>query len=341
MKRMSTVGLATLRTDALPVGRRTGVTLAVASVVGVLAFAWPLVLAPGSTLEHAADAPVVLAVVLAGVLAVLAVAFGEGGIDVKAVAVLGLLSAVGAVLRPLSAGTAGVELVFLLIVLGGRVLGPGFGFALGSTTIFVSALLTGGVGPWLPFQMLGAAWVGLGAGLLPAAVRGRAEILLLAVYGAVAALGFGLAMNLSFWPFQLGVGTSLSFVAGDPVVANLQRFVLYSAATSLGWDVGRAVTTAVGVLLIGRPVLAALRRTAARAAFGAPPEAARESPGGGAAASPEPTRSSPEPDPLLPRADTPSHGMTCDARVEPTPGPWPAPSRRAGESIRRPRPAVS
>jgi len=42
---------------------------------------------------------------------------------------------------------------------------------------------------------------------------------------------------------------------------------VYSLATSLGWDVGRAVTTAVGVVILGRPVLAALRRTAARAAF--------------------------------------------------------------------------
>jgi len=201
------------------------------------------------------------------VLLVLAVALGEGGIDVKAIAVLGLLSAVGAVLRPLSAGTGGVELVFVVIILGGRVFGPGFGFALGSTTIFASALLTGGVGPWLPFQMLAASWVGLGAGLLPRRLRGRSEVALVAGYGALAALAFGIAMNLSFWPFQLGMGTELSFVPGDPVAANLHRFWLYSLATSLGWDVGRAVTTAVGVVIIGRPVLAALRRTAARAAF--------------------------------------------------------------------------
>jgi len=147
------------------------------------------------------------------------------------------------------------------------VFGPGFGFALGSTTIFASALLTGGVGPWLPFQMLAASWVGLGAGLLPRRLRGRSEVALVAVYGALAALAFGIAMNLSFWPFQLGMGTELSFVPGDAVAANLHRFWVYSLATSLGWDVGRAVTTAVGVVILGRPVLAALRRTAARAAF--------------------------------------------------------------------------
>ena len=34
--------------------------------------------------------------------------------------------------------------------------GPALGFLLGSTALLTSALLTGGVGPWLPFQMLAA-----------------------------------------------------------------------------------------------------------------------------------------------------------------------------------------
>ncbi len=255
------------RPRAVPLGRRTAAAIALASVAGLLAFVWPLVVGPGSALDRGDEAPLLLGAVLAGVLVVLAIALDDGAVDVKAVAVLGLLSAVGAVVRPLSAGTAGVELVFILLVLGGRALGPGFGFALGSTTLVTSALVTGGVGPWLPFQMLAASWIGLGAGLLPRRPRGRGEIAMLAAYGAVGALAFGLAMNLSYWPFQLGLGTELSYVAGEPVTANLHRFGVFVAATSLGWDVGRAVTTAVGVTLVGRPVLAALRRTAARAAF--------------------------------------------------------------------------
>lgn len=256
------------RVEALVLRPRTAAALVLASVAGLLAFGWPLLLDPGTGLEHGLDAPLVLAVVLTAVVVVLAVALGEGGLDVKAVAMLGLLAAIGSVLRPLSAGTAGVELVFVVVVLGGRALGPGFGFALGATTIFSSALLTGGVGPWLPFQMLGAAWIGLGAGLLPRGLRGRAEVAALAAYGAVAGLAFGVAMNLSFWPFELGPGTGLSYVAGDPVGTNLARFATFTAATSLGWDVGRAVTTAVGLALLSRPVLRGLRRVATRASFG-------------------------------------------------------------------------
>jgi energy-coupling factor transport system substrate-specific component len=255
-------------TPAMPLRLGTGLVLVLASMVGVLAFGWPLLIDPDRGIAHGSDAPLVLALVLLSVLAVVSVALSDGGIDVKAIAVLGLLSAIGSVLRPLSAGTAGIELVFLVIVLGGRVFGPGFGFALGSTTLFTSALLTGGVGPWLPFQMLAASWVGIGAGLLPRRLRGRREVVVLATYAAAAGLGYGLAMDMSWWPFQLGAGTTLSFVAGDPLAANLHRFLLYSLSTSLGWDVGRAVTTALGVAVVGRPVLAVLRRAATRASFG-------------------------------------------------------------------------
>jgi len=202
------------------------------------------------------------------------VALGDGGIDVKAIAVLGLLSGVGAVLRPLSAGSAGIEFVFFFIILGGRVFGPGFGFALGSTTLFASALLTGGVGPWLPFQMLSASWIGMGAGLLPAWLRGRTEVVVLALYAALCGFGYGQSMNLSFWPFTLGPDTALSFLPGAPLGETLATFVRFSLVTSFGWDLTRAVVLAGGVALIGQPVLAALRRTAKRAFFApAEPEA--------------------------------------------------------------------
>jgi energy-coupling factor transport system substrate-specific component len=182
---------------------------------------------------------------------------------------LGVLAAVGAALRPLGTGVAGFEPVFFLLVLAGRAYGPGFGFALGAITLFASSLVTAGVGPWLPFQMLGAAWVGAGAGLLPP-LRGRAELAVLALYGAVAGLFYGLALNLSFWPFAIGQGSAISFVAGDPLLDNLRRFLAFSLATSLGFDIPRALVTGTLVLVTGRPLLSAMRRAGRRAAFGAP-----------------------------------------------------------------------
>jgi energy-coupling factor transport system substrate-specific component len=53
------------------------------------------------------------------------------------------------------------------------------------------------------------------------------------------------------------------------VLENLHRFLLFDLTTSLGFDIPRAVTTAVLVLVLGAPVLAALRRVCRRAAFDA------------------------------------------------------------------------
>ena len=259
------------RTAAVRLRPKATAAIALVSIAGLIAFGWPLIVDPGSGIAHGADAPFVFALLLPLLLAVVLAEIAEGGLDVKAVALLGVLSAVGAVLRPLGAGSAGIELVFFLLVLAGRVFGPGFGFVLGSTTLFASALITGGVGPWRPYQMLGAAWVGLGAGLLPRA-RGRREIALLAAYGAVAGLAYGWLLNFSFWPFAVGTGTGLSFIPGAPAWENLHRFALFSLATSLGWDLGRALTNAVLIAVTGAAVLGALRRASRRAAFDATPE---------------------------------------------------------------------
>ena len=148
---------------------------------------------------------------------------------------------------------------------GARVFGRGFGFVLGAVAIFASGLITGGVGPWLPFQMVAAGWVGFGAGCLPP-MRGLPERLLLAAYGVVAALVYGLLTNFWFWPF-LGSTTIYSFVPGLGTVSNLHRFILFDLTTSMGFDLTRAVTCAVLILVLGRPVLAALRRASRRAAF--------------------------------------------------------------------------
>lgn len=258
------------RPRVIGVGRRSALALALASVAGLAMFVWPLLVIPPDEFSHNTDAPFVFVLILPVVLGVVLAELQSGGMDTKSLAMLGVLSAVGAALRPMGAGVAGLETVFFLLVLAGRVYGAGFGFVLGATTMFSSALLTGGVGPWLPFQMLAAAWVGLGAGLLPGR-HGRLEVALLAVYGAVAAYLYGFLLNLWFWPYAVGGETRLSYVAGDPVTSNLRRFVLYSLGTSTwGWDTGRAITTVVAIVVLGPTVLATLRRATRRAAFGAP-----------------------------------------------------------------------
>jgi len=93
---------------------------------------------------------------------------------------------------------------------------------------------------------------------------------MLAGYAAVACLLYGTLLNLWFWPFGAGTTTNFSYVPGAGVLHNLHSFVMFDLTTSLGFDIPRALTNAALVLLLGRPVLGALRRASRRAAFGAP-----------------------------------------------------------------------
>jgi energy-coupling factor transport system substrate-specific component len=254
---------------AVRISPRSALVLSVASFAGLMMLCWPLLLRAGT--GERVDPPFLFLALLPVVIAVVLAELNEGGLDPRVLAVLGVLSAANAILRGVSPGTAGVELTFFLLILGGRVFGPGFGFVLGCTSLFASALMTAGVGPWLPYQMLCAAWVGMGAGLLPRRLTGRAELALLAAYGVFASYAFGLLMNLSGWPFIAGIAVeghegSLSYVPGAEMLDNLHRFLVYTLLTSTGsWDTMRAITTAVAIVLLGPAILATLRRAARRA----------------------------------------------------------------------------
>jgi len=258
---------------ALPLSPGAVASLAAASLVGLAAFFWPFVAAPESAaVAHASDAPFIFALLMPVLFAVAFSQLTTPGSGAKAIAMLGVLSALVAVLRPLGTGHAGIEPFWCIIIIGGRALGPGFGFCLGSVSIFASALLTGGFGPWLPFQMIAAAWVGMGAGMLPGRLTGRAEVWALASYGAISSIAFGFLLNAWFWPFLTGGDTALSFQPGDPVAANLGRLMAFCLATSLGYDLPRAVFTFVLTLIAGGPLLRALRRASRRANFAPPIE---------------------------------------------------------------------
>lgn len=239
----------------------------VASILAAAAFAWPLVF---SALPHDAQRAVPFIVfALVPALAVgVSLTLDHSVSSSKALAMLGLLAAVGAAVRIASTGVGGFEAVFIVLILGGRAFGARFGFLLGVITIAVSSLLWGGFGPWTAFQMFAAGWVGAGAGLLPknsAATPGRAarrrEIAWLIGYGVVASYLFGAVMNLWFWPFGVGPATAMSYEPGADFGTNLTHFGVYTLLTStLTWDTVRAITTAVGLALFGIPALAALRR---------------------------------------------------------------------------------
>ena len=122
------------------------------------------------------------------------------GNHARSVALLGALVAIDATLR-LVPSFLGASPIFALIVLVGYVFGPRFGFVMGTLTLLLSAAITAGVGPWLPFQMLCTGWVGVAAGWLPKWKSTRAELATAAAFGAVAGFAYGALMNLYSWPF--------------------------------------------------------------------------------------------------------------------------------------------
>lgn len=253
---------------------RTSLVMTLVMLVGFTAFAWPFLATPGSEVAqmgHGADASFFFVVLMSLMALALLADIASGGLDAKMLAVLGVLAAAGGALRVLSAGTAGLEPMFFLLVVAGRVLGAGRGFLLGALAMIASAFLTAGVGPWTPFQMIAAGWICMGAGLLPDWVRGRAERLMLAGYGLVCGLVYGVIMNLWFWPF---LGTSApagaGFVPDGGLAVNLGHYAVFYVTTSLAWDLPRGVLTAVLTLLASGSLLKALRRSVRRARFDAP-----------------------------------------------------------------------
>lgn len=245
--------------------------LVVANAVGAIAFLWPFVV-PGLLGEARAQrlgAGWILLLLVACLGGLLSLELGRGGLGPKTVALVGVLGAAMVALR-LPGFIAGFSAMFIVVLLGGNAFGPAFGFSLGAVGTFASGVFIGGLGPWLPFQMVAVAWVGLGAGLLPRSGPWPTRIASLAVYGFVTGFAFGAVMNLWSWPYIAGS----SEVGWDPTAgpgANLRSYTSYYVATSLAWDAFRAVGNVVLVLVLGRPLLKTLDRAGRRMALNVRP----------------------------------------------------------------------
>lgn len=242
-------------------------TVGAVCLVALLIFSWPLLIAAEDASESYLAQSVFIALMPVLVILLL-VEFSSGQIGSRQLALLGVLTALNAVVRLLGAGTAGIETAFFIILLGAYVFGSGFGFVLGAASLLVSALISGGFGPWLPFQMMAAGLLGLIAGLLPHPRQKWAQVSILAAWGFVGAFVYGGLMTLWNWPFLAGLGSSISYVPGDGFFSNFTRFLQYEMITGgLLWDLGRAITTVVLLVATGPALLTTLRRAANRAGF--------------------------------------------------------------------------
>jgi energy-coupling factor transport system substrate-specific component len=252
-------------------------TLLGVSIAGLLAFSLPFAISAlpnrdNQVLPRTIEASLLLALIVGGslIITVAELVRGPGtGSHARTVALLGALVAIDATLR-LVPSFLGASPIFALIVLVGYVFGPRFGFVMGTLTLLLSAAITAGVGPWLPFQMLCTGWIGVASGWLPRWKSNHGELATAVAFGAVAGFAYGALMNLYSWPFAAPGVTEDVGLYWSPtlsLVESLERYAAFYVATSLVHDGTRAVATALLILVAGVPVIRLLRRFHARAAW--------------------------------------------------------------------------
>ncbi|MFN2283377.1 MAG: ECF transporter S component [Anaerolineae bacterium] len=240
---------------------------ALTAVIGLLAFLYPVVIS-----GQAANTPLLLAFIVGLSFVALLLEVQGDAVNAKFVALLGILTAMNAALRFAEVaipGPGGFSPIFFLIIVTGYVYGGRFGFLLGALTLLVSALITGGVGPWLPYQILTAGWVGLSSPLLRSLicwlhVEGRwPEVALLALFGLGWGVLYGALLNLSSWAFIVGPGAPMPTTLRE----TLRQYAAFYATTSLVWDLARGFGNVALTLAFGAPTLRVLRRFHKRFSF--------------------------------------------------------------------------
>jgi energy-coupling factor transport system substrate-specific component len=258
-----------------------------ASLSGLLVLLYPFFLPAVSTQTgfaslRAGQMPMMMTILLG--LCLLVLLFESQGpmLNTKLIALLGILVAINSALRFIETaipGPGGFSPIFFLIILVGYVFGGRVGFLMGALTMVVSALVTGGVGPWLPAQMFTAGWVGMTTPILKPLVKlasskrsqqkiltGNMEMIFLALFGMGWGFLYGAIMNLWQWPFIAGPQNQ-SYVSGMSFLSTLQHYLAFYLVTSLVWDVVAAAGNVLLILALGKPALRALRRFHQRFGF--------------------------------------------------------------------------
>lgn len=245
-------------------------------LLGLLSLLAPFIF-PGSRAlgTQGATFPIMVSIIIMLCLIIIVFEAQSSVLDSKMIAFLGVLIAINAGIRFLEnaiPGPAGFSPTFFLIILVGYFFGGRIGFLMGAMTMFVSGLITGGVGPWLPGQMITAGWVGQSAPLIKYFINffnwkdTRMEIGLLAAFGAVWGLLYGAIMNLWFWPF-LAASPGLNWTQTASLSQNLQRYAAYYLATSVVWDITRSIGNVLVISIMSKPVLKVFQRFYLRFSF--------------------------------------------------------------------------
>jgi energy-coupling factor transport system substrate-specific component len=246
---------------------RSGVAYGAIAIVGTVAFIWPFWFPSEAGASSAHDGDAWIWAMLLGVLTVgaLMLEVGQRRINGATIATLGVIAAMNALLRLLDLPGGG-NAMFFLTVLAAAAFGARFGTLLGLTAMAASAIITAGIGPWMPYQMLALAAMGAAAGAFGkviAPISLRKQVVALAMFAWFWAFIYGATMNLWFWPL-IRDGGRLSYEPGLGFFSTARRYWSYYLVDSFAWDAAGALTNAVFILVLGVPLLRSLRRIAHR-----------------------------------------------------------------------------
>ncbi|MEY3408035.1 MAG: hypothetical protein RL038_1096 [Actinomycetota bacterium] len=234
-------------------------TLGSSVFLSLLALSWPIWLPANlATSFNQGVTPVILMVLVPlGLVGTLQQLLATAN-NPRYFSILAALTALAMVVRVFGAGVAGIEPIWAVVIITAVALGSEAGFVVGVAAIALSAIATGGIGPWLPYQMAVAGAVGFFAGLLHKLQSPHRLVLILT--GFILSLGFGWLMNLWFWPTAIGVSEVVAFDPGAAPSDRLQNWIRFNLLTSLGFDLPRAVLTSLILGLVGNRLISAIGR---------------------------------------------------------------------------------
>ncbi|OGO17523.1 MAG: hypothetical protein A2Z14_00965 [Chloroflexi bacterium RBG_16_48_8] len=233
-------------------------------LVGLIVFLFPF-WAPD--LSVTAESRTALLIFSASVVLILIALISEAqtGLTPHTIAMIGTLVGLNTILRVIDTVfplPGGFSPVFLLIILVGYTFGARLGFLMGALTMLVSGPLTaGGLGPWTPYQMITAGWIGMGAAWLP---RRKLAFPSLLLYSTLWGWIYGALTSLYFWPYALNA-PDIGWEAGLGWTETLLRYGRYYLVSSFAWDTARAIGNFLMMLALGLPLKKVLERFRRRA----------------------------------------------------------------------------
>lgn len=235
------------------------ITLGLSVFLSLIVLSWPIWLPAdlASTFNQGVTPVILIVLVPLGLVGTLHQLLAAED-NTRYFSILAALTALAMVVRVFGAGVAGIEPIWAVVIITAVALGSEAGFVVGVAAIALSAIATGGIGPWLPYQMAVAGAVGFFAGLLHKLQSQPRLILILT--GFILSLGFGWLMNLWFWPTAIGISDVVAFDPSAAPTERLQNWIRFNLLTSLGFDLPRAVLTSLILGLVGNRLISAISR---------------------------------------------------------------------------------